>query len=325
MTGTHPVFGGRNVLLISRFEGDRHAHAPLRRRALERLGCGVVVVDLQPAGWLARLTGGDVPARLAKAVADHRPELVLALGPVLPDAALVRRLASAGNAPWVLWWGGDDGAEPGPAAWDAYTQVWVADSDLAARVPGARFLPHGADPSVHRPMRSRDEFRANVVFVGEATPHRERLLGEVVEFGLAVWGPGWRKTRLRDYCRGDALAIDDYVRAYAGASVALNIHREGPDGRVPSAAGCNARTFELAAMGVPQVVDDRIDLPSLFVEGEELEVFRDPAELKPLVRDLLQDPPRAERLAAAGRRRALTEHTYVHRLRRLLDEAEDAA
>ncbi|MGH7533716.1 MAG: CgeB family protein [Gemmatimonadales bacterium] len=325
MTGTHPVFGGRNVLLISRFEGERHAHAPLRLRALERLGCGVVPVDLQPGGWLSRLTGGDVAARISKAVADHHPELVLALGPVLPDAGLVRRLSADGRAPWVLWWGGDDGTEPDAAAWEAYTQVWTADSDLAARVPGARYLPHGCDPSVHRPMSSRDEFRANVVFVGAATPHRERLLGEVVEFGLAVWGPGWRKTRLRDYCRGDALAVEDYVRASAGASIALNLHREGPDGRVPSAAGCNARTFELAAMGVAQVVDDRIDLPSQFVEGEELAVFREPAELKPLVRELLHDRAAADALAAAARRRALTEHTYVHRLRRLLDEAEDAA
>ena len=325
MTGTHPVFGGRKVLLISRFEGERHAHAPLRRRALERLGCGVAAVDLQPGGWLARLRGGDTADRITRAVAEHRPELVLALGPVLPDAAVVARLAASGGAPWVLWWGGDDGVEPPSAEWDAFTQVWVADSDLAARVPGARYLPHGCDPSVHRPMRSRDEFRANVVFVGEATPHRERLLGEVVEFGLAVWGRGWRRTRLRDYCRGDALAVEDYVRAYAGASVALNFHREGPDGRVPSGAGCNARTFELAAMGVTQVVDDRIDLASQFVEGEEVAVFREPSELKPLVRELLQDPARAERLAAAARRRALAEHTYVHRLRRLLDAAEDAA
>ncbi|MFI5235535.1 MAG: glycosyltransferase, partial [Gemmatimonadales bacterium] len=307
MTGPIPILNGRKILLVSHFDGERHAHAPLRRRALERLGWSVATVDLAPGGWLERLRGGDLRTRLNRALSDHRPELVLALGPVVPQDDVVHGLRAAHDARWLLWWGGEDGVAPVGSPAETYDGVWTADSDLAARIPGAAYLPHGCDPSVHRPMRSRDEFRANVVFVGEATPHRERLLGEVVEFGLAVWGPGWRRTRLRDYCRGDVLSLDDYVRAYAGALVALNFHREGPDGAVPSSAGCNARTFELAAMGVAQVVDDRADLPPLFVEGEEIGVFRDAAELKPLVRELLQDAPGAERLAAAARRRALAD------------------
>jgi spore maturation protein CgeB len=282
----------------------------------------VATVDFTPGGWLRRLRGDGLADRLGRALDDHRPDLVLALGPVIPDPALVADLRTRHEAPWVLWWGGEDGVAPPAGASDAFSQVWMSDSDLTARTPGARYLPHGCDPSVHRPMRSREEFRANVVFVGEATPRREALLGEVVEFGLAVWGPGWRRTRLRDYCRGDVVSVEDYVRAYAGASVALNFHREGPRGEVPSGAGCNARTFELAAIGVAQVVDERADLPPLFVEGEEVAVFDGPEALRGLVRDLLQDPPGAERLAQAARRRALAEHTYVHRLHLLLEQAE---
>jgi spore maturation protein CgeB len=73
---------------------------------------------------------------------------------------------------------------------------------------------------------------------------------------------------------------------------------------------------------VAQVVDERADLPPLFAEGEEVAVFDEPATLRQLVRDLLQDPPGAERLAQAARRRALAEHTYVHRLHLLLEQAE---
>ena len=35
--------------------------------------------------------------------------------------------------------------------------------------------------------------------------------------------PGWRRTKLRDYCRGELLSHEDYIRAYAGASVAVNV------------------------------------------------------------------------------------------------------
>ena len=109
------------------------------------------------------------------------------------------------------------------------------------------------------------------------------------------------------------LDLDDYVRAYAGASVAVNIHREG-NSNGGTATGCNQRLFELAAIGIPQVVDNRADLPLAFDTGRELLTFDTGSELRLLVQQLIQDPTTAERLAQAGRRRALAEHTYMHRL-----------
>ena len=201
-----------------------------------------------------------------------------------------------------------------------YDVVFVAGSEVAEELESggvpAAYLPAGCDPSVHRPMRSRDQFRANVVFVGTASPHRERMLSELVEFGLAIWGPGWRKTKLRDYCRGELLDHEDYVRAYAGASVAVNIHSEAP-GEAPD-AGCNRRLFELAAIGVPQVVEDRPDLQRHFREGSEILVARTPAQLKGLTMEALQDRPWAEEVAAGARQRALGEHTYMHRMHALV-------
>ena len=166
-------------------------------------------------------------------------------------------------------------------------------------------------------MRSRDRFRANVVFAGTATPHRERLLSELVEYGLAVWGPGWRRTKLRDYCRGELLAHEDYVRAYAGASVAINLSCGGP-GRCAGGPGCNRRLFELAAIGVPQVVEDNPDLHRHFSEGSEILVSRTSTDLRALTAVALQDRAWAEEVAAGGRHRALSEHTYMHRMTELL-------
>ena len=176
-----------------------------------------------------------------------------------------------------------------------------------------------ADPSVYKPMRSRDQYRANVVFAGPATPRRERLLGELIEFGLALWGPGWRRTSLRDYCRGEQLDTENFVRAYAGASVAVNIHRSADAEPAVKECGVNQRTFEVAAIGVPQVVDYRGDLERHFVDRKEVLVYRSVEEMRALVEAALQDPAAAETVAGAGRQRVLQEHTYMHRLRRLLD------
>ena len=69
---------------------------------------------------------------------------------------------------------------------------------------------------------------------------------------------------------------------------------------------------------MPQVVDNRADLPLAFDTGRELLTFGTGSELRLLVQELLQDPTTADRLAQAGRRRALAEHTYMHRLGAIL-------
>ena len=313
-------FAGRSVVLLSRFDEAHAAHAALKRRALERLGCSVAVVDYTPKGFLARIRPSDLPERLGQAMRDHRPDLVLALGPDLPGPSLIGEMRKLHAAPWALWWPSDSGTAPTWIDLQAVDRTWVTSADLVEKLPGVRYLPHGCDPSVHRVLNPQVEYRANVVFVGDATPRREELLASVLECGVAVWGPGWRRTRLKDYCRGLVESSEEYVRAYGGATVALNFHREGPGGTVPSSSGCNARVFELAAMGLAQVVDARADLPRHFVPGEEILTFDDPRELKGIVRDLVADHQRAHALGQAARKRALGEHTYMHRLQVILEE-----
>lgn len=66
------------------------------------------------------------------------------------------------------------------------------------------------------------------------------------------------------------------------------------------------------------MVDARHDLAKHFAEPEEVFVFRSAAELRELVERALRDPVWAERAAAAARKRAIKEHTYMHRMERLL-------
>ena len=262
---------------------------------------------------------------MQRALAETTPDVVLVIGGEYLGALTVHALRDTTNAFWVNWIA--DTLTPLAIVEhmaSAYDYLFVPATDLAQRLAestGARvaFLPPGCDPSVHRPLRARDQFRANVVFAGTATPRREQLLAELVEFGLAVWGPGWRKTSLRDYCRGELLNVQDYVRAYAGASVGINIHHDSDGVRE---VGCNARVFELAAIGTAQVVDDRADLPRHFVEGTEVVSFHTVEELRATVRELLHEHRLAEEMGRQARRKALATHTYMHRMLALLSKIE---
>lgn len=314
------------VLLLGAFDDARHAHTTLRRRALERLGCEVATIDLLHRGSLAdRILGRGFARRLERALGDVAPDLVLVIGgagsELTPD--LVEGFRKGSPATWVNWLPDDlrtvDEALPLAFACDKVAAIGTdVVRHLAARgLPDVALVPLAADPSVHKPMQSRDQFRANVVFAGVATPRRERLLSELVEFGLALWGPGWRSTALRDYCRGEDLVTDDYVRAYNGASVGVNIHHVGSEDEQESSL--NQRVFELAAMGVAQVVDARDDLARCFVPGRDVVTWSSAAELKATVKELLHSPGLAQRLGESARKVALQRHTYMHRMAQLLD------
>jgi spore maturation protein CgeB len=321
-------FDNNRVMLVGAFDRAMHAHAALRARALERLGCRVTAFNLVgSAGLLNRLRRVGLRDRMTRVLRDADPAMVLVLEGVQLPPELVAELKRVNRAVWINWFCDERRTHASVSALSAaYDIVFVAGSAVAETsesvgLPPLRYLPPGCDPSVHRPMRSRDQFRANVVFAGTATPHRERLLSELVEFGLAVWGPGWRRTKLRDYCRGELLEHGDYIRAYAGASVAVNVQCSGECGGTDP--GCNRRLFELAAIGVPQVVEDRPDIHRHFREGSEILVARSAADFKGLLAEALQDRAWSEQVAASARERALKEHTYMHRLATMLREVRE--
>ena len=311
------------VLLVARFDEAKNSHAALVQRALERLGSTVTALNLEKTGWLGRLSRKDLNSRLEQALAHAKPDLVLLTdGEVLREGA-VEANRRQGGARWVHWFPtpDHDGTHV-PHAVRHSDMVFVAGQTLArhwSMKVGApvHSLDAGCDPSVHRPLRVKDPFRANVVFAGTASTYRQGVLEQLVEFGLAIWGPGWKKTSLREYCRGDLVSTENFVRAYAGATLAINLHREaqGP----PPDGACHRRLFEVAAIGVPQLVDTRRELADHFAVGQEVMTWNGIEELRARVRQLLSDSSQREQMAYAARQTALKKHTYMHRVTSLLE------
>lgn len=323
-------FSGLRLLYIAPVDDGRLAHNGLRRRALERLGTTLVHLDPEHAGWLDRLIRRDLDRRIGTMLKELVPDVVLVSGQGTVPAPVVDMLRPAQKARWALVLG-EDVTDLDTATREAmaYDDVFVPGSGILEAfdrmgVKHTHLLPVGCDPSVHRPLSARGPFRANVVFAGAATPRRERFLGELLEFGLAVWGAGWRKTSLKDYCRGELPTTEDFVRAYAGATVAVNIHRAEAGDRTGSGTACNRRLFELAAIGTAQVVDARADLSGYFDDGPELLVYGTPDQLKGQVKRAMHEDKYRERLSTNARQRALRQHTYMHRMTALLEAVTGA-
>jgi len=80
----------------------------------------------------------------------------------------------------------------------------------------------------------------------------------------------------------------------------------------------NRRAVEIAGAGGLQVLEDRPAVTECFEPGKEVLTFTGFEELLDLFERCRNSPSEMESIRAAGAARALAEHTYQHRLERIL-------
>jgi glycosyltransferase involved in cell wall biosynthesis len=178
-----------------------------------------------------------------------------------------------------------------------------------------------ADPEVFHPYDGEKE--CDVFFYGYGDKFRregmQALVGEpsraAPEIDFALGG--------RDFLgdTGSARLIGDvpfnvFPRAISAARINLNIARRS-HATVFASSAC--RPFELAATGAAIVSNPVDGIERWFEPGSELFVVSSAEEATAAYRELLADPGQAEELGRRARERALDEHTYAHRAKRLLE------
>jgi spore maturation protein CgeB len=308
-------FAGLRVVLVAAFNRRYHRSGLALAAALAALGCEVRRCEERRRGWNAIL-GRPLGARLARGLGRDAADVILVFkGTALPPDAVVALKGRFGGR-WVNWFPDDPHElETSLRLAPAYDCFFTHDSASLPRYrsAGARasYLAFGCDPDYLGPRPPSRRWAAPLVFVGSRDPVRERVLHELRDLGLALWGPGWP----RGPVYGDAFA-----RALAGATVGVNIHQQFGDGGDPAryGTGANMRVFELAAVGTPQLSDAKADIARHFTPEREIVLYRSVAELRRRARELLADEPLRRSLATAARARAVREHTWRHRVEELL-------
>jgi spore maturation protein CgeB len=179
---------------------------------------------------------------------------------------------------------------------------------------------------MHRPMTltpaEQQEYGADVSFVGAGYANRRKLFPQWVskEWTLKLWGNEWDgATDLSGVLQrnGARIDTDTCMKVFNATTVNLNVHSCSGMGLDSQPDFVNPRTFELAACGAFQLVDDRTLLPDLFTPDEVVS-FRRTEDVPHLIRRWLQDAAGRRDHAEASRRRVLRDHTYRHRLQELL-------
>jgi spore maturation protein CgeB len=167
-----------------------------------------------------------------------------------------------------------------------------------------------------------DAMRRHLVsFVGSIHPdsvHRggvrllERLASEV---DMELWGPINAKlpqsSPIRPRHHGQAWGMDMY-RVLAQSRIAVNRHGDFAGGYA-----ANMRMFEATGVGALLMTESATNLPDLFEPGREVVAYDDADDLIEKIHHFLEHVDERQRIAAAGQRRTLSEHTYRERMTQL--------
>jgi spore maturation protein CgeB len=265
-------------------------------------------------------------------IAEDPPDLVLAIAQAPLTLAVLQHLRKKKftTAMWFVenyrhltYWrqlaGGYD-------HWFVIQQAECIEALKRAGATQVHYLPMAADPAVHHPVTlTADEqqaYGADLSFVGAGYDNRRSLLPRWLskEWTFKLWGNEWDgATDLSSVLQrnGARIDTDTCVKVFNATAVNLNLHSSSGAGLDAHPDFVNPRTFELAACGAFQLVDERTLLPELF-SPDEMMCFRSPDDAPSLIRTWLKDSFSRREHAEAARRRVLREHTYRHRLQDLL-------
>jgi len=244
------------------------------------------VLDVRRSAALVVFWDVDAPATLDRVQSDARD----------PFRALIPRYDA------VFTYGGGD-----PVV-QAYTAL------------GARIcvpIYNALDPATHHPVPPDPRFQADLAFLGNRLPDRERRVEEFFldvaarsrERTFLLGGSGWDdKPRSPNVHYAGHVFTADHNAFNCTPRAVLNVNRESmarygfsPPTRVFEAAGAGACIITDAWEGI-----------ELFLEpGREVLVAHAGGDVARHVEGL--DPARARSLGEAARRRVLAEHTYAHR------------
>lgn len=200
------------------------------------------------------------------------------------------------------------------------------------RALGARpiYCQEAANPRIYKPSDVPEEF--DIAFAGQCYADRPEIVLWLREQGLdaRVWGPRWEyhvppvtRNPLRRWLSpprglpahavGGVLSDTALVELYSKARINLGFATVGENSSGPRLTQVRLRDFEVPMSGGFYLTEHSDELADFFKPGVEIETWKTRQELLEKCRYYLAHDVARRAIAAAGRERALREHTWEHR------------
>jgi spore maturation protein CgeB len=306
--------------------------------AIKSLGHELIVFDdrehIRPGRirgrirWLHELDLMHINTQFISLALNAKPDVVIVTGGhrILPQS--VQKLRD--NDISVILWTIDAPINFGPIITAAhyYHRVFCGGTEAQEileknGILDSNWLPFACDPEFHRPIyltsKEKITYPKEIVFIGSFYPNRWKILKELNEFDIGIWGPHWNK----DHCESlGRLSINnvqlkqtEWIRIFAAAKIVIVLHFQ--DEKTPCYQA-SPKVYEALACNRFVLVDRQKDVFSLFDDRKHLVSFDNVEDLKEKIIYYLENSNERERIAAKGYEEVLKKHTYVHRMKHML-------
>lgn len=259
---------------------------------------------------------------VAATMKDIEPALVLCLTQSLRPEVL-DLLRTRGHR-LVAWWGDPPANMRGHGllarGWD---KIYIKDAAAVAKFQAvgldAELMHEAMNPDWHR--RQFTDVTDEIAVAGNYYGYRQFLAVRLMERGvpMALYGsapPRWSDGRIKSAHRGRYIVREEKSEVFGAALACLN------STTLAEGDSLNCRAFEIAGACGLQLIEDKPSVASCFEPGRELVVYRSVDDIVETVARARTDRAWALGIREAGHARALSEHTYRHRLTRLLGSIE---
>jgi spore maturation protein CgeB len=186
----------------------------------------------------------------------------------------------------------------------------------------ASWNPLGVDASSfsNQPSKDRDIDAVFVGSLGRLQKNTGPLLAEVKKLvpSLQIYGSisksALNKFGLAENYMGPAWGSKMH-EILSRAKISINRH-----GEIAGPYAVNMRMYESTAAGAMLITEDKTNLKDLFTPGTEVVAYQSNRDAAEKARYYLDHPEELAKIANAGQKRTLEEHTYQQRVSRMADE-----
>ena len=186
--------------------------------------------------------------------------------------------------------------------------------------PNVHLLPCAYNPALFHPVELSDEdmeyFGSDVSFIGTPYTDRGRILVDLKEFKLKIWGGKWRNLQLvRRTVIDSTVDIPTCLKIICASKINLVLPQ------IQSVHGYNQFLFEVLGTGGFCVTRGLKDLNEYkLLEGEDIVTFTDINDLKDKIKYYLENPDERDKILQNGLRKVKNFNTFTHRAQTILKE-----